>query len=407
MEPARRHPLVLPVPGAGVRGGSLSLVLHRGWEALDEIEPTWRRLLDEQRHPAPCLTPEAYLALRDVASAKLQPLFVILAEDDRPLGILPLQKKTSLGAPTLEWLGRAWLPRPEPLISLDAMRLDPSEIFRVLRHDALRAAIVDLAGLRPAARGTRWLVDGLRPGRVHWTTREGVGESELRLHGGWPRVEASLGLTLRRVAESGVMAGRARGGLSVSTCTPTGAEDLQPLVTLEPVSPVSVRELEVIRRFLRRSLADGSVRLTLVRVAGKTVSASATWLRSRQAVEVLTVADPGLAVFHLREVVLQRVLRHLCEHEEVDAYLLRPGHRLDASLPPIPQPQIVGVLASGLPAVITTAVAWLLQETPEARLPSTPNDVARAQSIDGLSFPPSASEEKTAAREEAVALVES
>lgn len=407
MEPARRHPTVLPVPGAGARGGSLSLALHRGWEALDEIEPVWRQLLDEQRHPAPCLTPEAYQALRDVSSAKLQPYFVVLAEDDRPLGVLPLQKKTSLGAPTLEWLGRAWLPRHEPLISLDAMRLDPSEILRVLRHDAVRAAIVDLAGLRPAARGTRWLVDGLRPGRVHWTMREGIGESELRLHGGWPRVEASLGLTLRRSAETGVRAGRARGGLSVSTCAPSRAEDFQELLTLEPVSPVTAQELEVIRRFLRRSLMHGAIRLTSVRVAGRTVSASATWIRSRQAVEVLTVVDPGAAVFHLREVVLHRVLKHLCEQEDVDAYLLRPGHRLDAALPPIPQPQIVGVLASGLPAVVTTAVAWLLQEPPEARLPAVPCTGTNPQSLDGSPRATVAFEDRAATREEAVALVES
>lgn len=343
----------------GAEAGAIMQV-RVGWSAHDELANERERLLAEHRHPAPCLTTEAFDALRDVAGELVTPVFATLVQDGRVVAIFALQESRLFGMRTIQWLGRDLLPRHEPLVTLEGMRIDAAAAMRALGEWAGGASIIDLGGLRPASRGTRWLTEALTES-AGWYDVAGPGESEVRLAGGWPRVEASLAASLRRRAESGARLARGRGGLALETRVASRSCELDALFALDPIAPPSHEGLELVRVFIERSLAAGVVRITTMRHGGRVVAASATWVRARQAVELLTATAPDLAVLHPRDVLLHRLLRHLSEAEQLDAYLLRPGHRLDAALPPIPQPGAIGVPGAPSTRVVAAAAAWLLE----------------------------------------------
>ena len=340
-----------------------TLEVLSGWHAIGSVRGAWEALFNDYSHPAPGMTWGVIEALRQVTPQDTLPLVACMPDSRRPDVLLALQTRRIGPIRVVEPLGRGLLDRHEPLVSRGGLVSDPGRQFRLLARRLGRDVLFDLPRLRPTARGSRWLVDRL--GRAHgWGVSGEPGECQLSLSGGWPRVEASLGLSLRRAAGDGRSRIRRNGvPFEVRVARPEPLELLDELIDLG--RPGTDPDDRARRHVLRRLVADAAgarrLRCAVVLVDGRLAAGTVAWVCARQAVELLAASRPAASRWHPQAIADLALLEHLARYERLDRLLLDRDRAPAAVLAPEPRPRLVGAPQPGLARVVSTAMHRALE----------------------------------------------
>ncbi len=334
-----------------------------GWPAVSSIRVAWEALLADYSHPVPGLTWAALDAVGDALDAEVTPVVVCSPGTRRPQVLLALQVRRFGPFRLVEPLGRGLLPRHEPLVSIGGLAVPPDALLRQVARRLGRSVLFDLPRLRPSARGTRWLIDGLgrAPG---WFASDGPGECQLRLDGGWPRVEASLGISLRRAAADGRQRASREGvTLAVRISKDCPAELLERLIglALSGDDAHAAARRRVLRKLVARSAESGRLRCCVVEIDGRLAGGTIAWVGARQAVELVAAEDPAAARHAPQAVADLALIEHLTRHERLDGLLLSRHRRPAEILPPEPRPRLIGAPAPGLARVAASALHRALE----------------------------------------------
>ncbi|GAB4223846.1 MAG: hypothetical protein Kow0062_24690 [Acidobacteriota bacterium] len=345
------------------RDADPSVEILSGWPAVSAVREIWEALLADYRHPAPGLTWAALDAVAAALDGTVTPLVVCAPDAHAPRVLLALQCRRVGPLRIVEPLGRDLLPRHEPLVSREGMELPPVALVRAVARRLGHDAIFDLPRLRPGARGTRWLVDGLSraPG---WGVLHGPGECQLPLAGGWPRVEASLPVSMRRAARAGAERARADGvELDIRLVVPHRRGELDDVIELggDDLDPRSATRRDVLHRLVESSAASGRLRAALVRAGDRLLAGTVVWIGARQAVELVAGADPSAERYAPQEIADLALLETLSRREQLDGLLMARDRGPARPLPPDPQPRLLGAPQPGLARLLAGAAHRALE----------------------------------------------